>query len=110
MTGVPRKKNQTLRTRSLSLAALAVLALGLFLAAAAPLPQPQATPAPVSEIVLTLDPAQSTVHWTVDSTLHIGQCTFALESGTVPFVPETWTAGALACFCSSYGGHEHICW
>jgi len=75
-----------LRTRSLSVAALAVLALGLFLAAAAPLPQPQATPAPVSEIVLTLDPAQSTVHWTVDSTLH-------MKSGTVHFDPETGKAG-----------------
>src|SRR5258706_2464571 len=93
MTGVPRKKNQTLRTRSLSVAALAVLALGLFLAAAAPLPQPQATPAPVSEIVLTLDPAQSTVHWTVDSTLHMVHGTFALKSGTVHFDPETGKAG-----------------
>ena len=93
MTGVPRKKNQTLRTRSLSVAALAVLALGLFLAAAAPLPQPQATPAPVSEIVLTLDPAQSTVHWTLDSTLHMVHGTFSPKSGTMHFDPETGKAG-----------------
>jgi polyisoprenoid-binding protein YceI len=84
---------QAFRARSLSVAALAVLALALFLAAAAPQPQPQATPAPVSEIVLTLDPAQSTVHWTVDSTLHMVHGTFVLKSGTVHFDPETGKAG-----------------
>jgi polyisoprenoid-binding protein YceI len=77
--------------RSLTLAALA--ALGLVLSAAAPLPQPRATPAPTSEIVLTLDPAQSTVHWTMDSTLHTVHGTFALKSGTVHFDPQTGKAG-----------------
>jgi len=84
---------QAFRARSLSIATLAVLALALFLSAATPLPQPQATSAPVSEIVLTLDPAQSTVHWTVDTTLHIVHGTFALKSGTVHFDPETGKAG-----------------
>jgi polyisoprenoid-binding protein YceI len=84
---------QAFRARSLSVAALAVLALALFPAAAAPPPQPQANPAPGSEIVLTLDPAQSTVHWTVDSTLHMVHGTFALKSGTVHFNPETGKAG-----------------
>jgi polyisoprenoid-binding protein YceI len=84
---------QAFRARSLSVAALAVLALALFPAAAAPPPQPQAEPAPVSEIVLTLDPAQSTVHWTVDSTLHMVHGTFAMKSGTVHFNPETGKAG-----------------
>jgi len=83
---------QAFRARSLSVAALAVLALALFPAAAAPPPQPQAEPAPVSEIVLTLDPAQSTVHWTVDSTLHMVHGTFAMKSGTVHFNPETGKA------------------
>jgi polyisoprenoid-binding protein YceI len=73
-------------------AALAVLGLVLFLAAA-PQPRPQATPAPVSEIVLTLNPAQSIVHWTVDSSLHTVHGTFALTSGTVHFDPETGKAG-----------------
>jgi polyisoprenoid-binding protein YceI len=72
---------------------LAVFSLALFLSAAAPLPQPQATQAAVSEIVLTLDPAQSRVHWTVDSTLHRVHGTFALKSGTVHFDPETGKAG-----------------
>jgi polyisoprenoid-binding protein YceI len=84
---------QAFRVRSRSVAALAVLALALLLSAAAPRPQPHATPAPVSEIVLTLDPAQSTVHWTVDSTLHMVHGTFALKSGTVHFDPETGKAG-----------------
>src|ERR1700681_4829396 len=81
------------RARSLTVASVAVLGLALFLAAAAPLPQSPATPAPVSEIVLTLDPAQSTVHWTVDSSLHTIHGTFALKSGTVHFDPETGKAG-----------------
>jgi polyisoprenoid-binding protein YceI len=79
--------------RSLTVAASAVLGLALFLSAAAPLPQPQATQAVVSEIVLTLDPAQSKVHWTVDSTLHTVHGTFALKSGTVHFARETGKAG-----------------
>jgi polyisoprenoid-binding protein YceI len=80
------------RARSLTIGALAVLGLALFLAAAAA-PQPPATPAPVSEIVLTLDPARSTVHWTVDSSLHTIHGTFALKSGTLHFDPETGKAG-----------------
>ncbi|MFI5098644.1 MAG: YceI family protein [Candidatus Acidiferrales bacterium] len=72
---------------------MAVAGLALFLSAAPTLPQRQATPAPTSEIVLTLDPAQSKVHWTVDSTLHTVHGTFALKSGTVHFDPETGKAG-----------------
>src|ERR1700687_3592749 len=82
---------QAFRARSLSVATLAVLALALFLSAATP--QPQATSAPDSEIVLTLDTAQSTVHWTVDTTLHMVHGTFALKSGTVHFDPDTGKAG-----------------
>ena len=82
---------QAFQARSRTVAALAVLGLVLFLAAA-PLPRPQATPAPVSEIVLTLDPAQSIVHWTVDSSLHTLHGTFALKSGNLHFDPETGKA------------------
>ncbi len=72
---------------------LAVLGIVLFLAAAAPLPRAASTQATVSEIVLTLDPAQSKVHWTVDSTMHTVHGTFAVKSGTVHFDPETGKAG-----------------
>ncbi len=79
--------------KSLGVGGLAVLGLALFLSAAPTLPQQQATQAAVSEIVLTLDPAQSKVHWTVDSTWHTVHGTFALKSGTVHFDPETGKAG-----------------
>jgi polyisoprenoid-binding protein YceI len=62
------------------------------LAAAALAPAQQATPARVLEVVLTLDPAQSTVHFRVDSSLHTVHGTFALKSGTVHFDPETGKA------------------
>jgi polyisoprenoid-binding protein YceI len=53
---------------------------------------PGAQPA-TSEIVLTLDPSQTQVHWTVDSALHTVHGTFALKSGTVHFDPNTGVAG-----------------
>jgi len=76
-----------------SLRAAAVLGLVVLLAAAAPPPPTGSTQAAASEIVLTLDPAQSKVHWTVDSTLHTVHGTFALKSGNVHFDPETGRAG-----------------
>jgi len=41
------------------------------------------------ELALTLDPAQTVVHYTVDSTLHTVHGTFTLTRGTVQFDPET---------------------
>jgi polyisoprenoid-binding protein YceI len=52
----------------------------------------QTTPSSSSEIVLTLDPAQSNLHWKVDSTLHMVHGTFALKSGTVRLNAETGDA------------------
>ncbi len=83
---------RVLWAKSLSIRALAVLGLVLFLAAATPLPLAAAPQAAVPEIVLTLAPAQSKVHWTVDSTLHTVHGTFTLKSGTVHFDPETGKA------------------
>jgi polyisoprenoid-binding protein YceI len=79
--------------KSFSAAAVAVFGLALFLSAApAPPRAPGATQAG-SEIVLTLDPAQSKVHFTVDSTLHTVHGTFNLKSGTLHFDPQTGIAG-----------------
>jgi polyisoprenoid-binding protein YceI len=72
---------------------LAVLGSAPFFAIGVPPPPPQAARAPVPEVVLTLDPAQSKVHWSLDSTLHTVHGSFAMKSGTVHFDPETGKAG-----------------
>lgn len=73
------------------LAAVMLAAVGLLIcfwsARAAPLQNAKPITAP--EIVLTLDPAQTAVHYTVDSTLHTVHGTFELTRGTVQFDPET---------------------
>jgi len=72
---------------------LAAALVILLFAAATPAPSTQPSPATASEIVLTLDPTQSKVHWIVDSTLHTVHGTFALKNGTVHFDPESGKAG-----------------
>lgn len=84
---------QVSAVKSLSAATFAVLDLALFLSAAPAPPRPQVTQAPHSELVLTLDPAQCKVHFTVDSSLHTVHGTFSLKSGTVHFDPQTGKAG-----------------
>jgi polyisoprenoid-binding protein YceI len=78
--------------KSLSSATLAALGFVLFFSAAPSWPQPPAPPA-ASQVVLTLDPAQSTVHWSVGSTVHTVHGTFTLKSGTIHFDPQTGKAG-----------------
>ncbi len=59
---------------------------------AAPAP-PQTTPAAIQELKLELDPAQSKVHYAVDSTLHKVEGTFALKKGSmVKFDPDSGKA------------------
>lgn len=87
------KNKNSFRPRALLLGATAVLVLALFLSAAAAPPRLQALPATHPEIVLTLDPTQSKVHFNVDSSLHTVHGTFNLKSGTVHFDPETGKAG-----------------
>jgi polyisoprenoid-binding protein YceI len=76
--------------------AAVVLGLAIFVAAESSLTQAASKPATqssISEIVLTLDPVQSQVHWTLNSTLHTVHGTFSVKSGIVQFNPDTGTAG-----------------
>ena len=79
--------------RSVAAGTLGVLALALFLSAAAAPPQVQPPEASAPGILLNVDPAQSKVHWTVDTSLHTVHGTFNVKSGTVHFDPESGKAG-----------------
>ena len=74
-----------------------------FLLFAAPRPShPQSPEVPASEIILTIDPAQSKVHWTVDSTLHVVHGTFSVTSGSLSVDPETGHAkGEIVVYAAS---------
>jgi len=78
--------------RILRAGAVAALGAALFLPGAAIRPRQEAARTTPSEIVLTIDPAQSKVHWNVDSTLHKVHGTFALKGGSVHVDPETGKA------------------
>jgi polyisoprenoid-binding protein YceI len=78
--------------RPLSVSSKLTVFVAATLLFAVPALSQQAAPAPVSEVVLTLDPAQSRVHWTLDTTLHTVHGTFVLKSGTMHFDPETGKA------------------
>ncbi|SRR6266849_10349484 len=56
------------------------------------LPQHAAPQLPATEIVVELDPTQSKVHWTLDTTLHTVHGTFALKKGTVHLDPVSGKA------------------
>ena len=65
----------------------------LFSASAALRPQQAATdPAVGNEILLAVDPAHSTLHYSVDSTLHTVHGTFTLKAGTLRVDPVTGKA------------------
>jgi polyisoprenoid-binding protein YceI len=75
-----------------SATASAGIILGMaVLLVAAPAP-PQATQAASHEIALTLDPAQTNLHFSVDSTLHMVHGTFAVKSGSLQFDLQTGKA------------------
>ena len=62
----------------------AVFTLVVLLSASAAHHPPQAPAAPgAAELVLTVDPAHSSVHYTVNSSLHAVHGTFALKRGTL---------------------------
>ncbi len=81
--------------KSLVIGAAAIAGLAVLLSASAAPPRMHiehpATATPL-ELSLIVDPGQSKVHWTVDSTLHTVHGTFALKSGALHFNPETGKA------------------
>ncbi|HYW67252.1 MAG TPA: YceI family protein [Candidatus Dormibacteraeota bacterium] len=81
--------------KSLGIGAAAIAGLAVLLSAsAAPPRMPIQHPAAATpfELSFIVDPGQSKVHWTVDSTLHTVHGTFALKSGALHFDPETGKA------------------
>ena len=56
------------------------------------LPQHAAPLAPASEIILQLDPAQSKVHWTLESTVHTVHGSFAFKKGSLQLDTSTGKA------------------
>jgi polyisoprenoid-binding protein YceI len=70
-----------------------ILGVALILSATPAPPRPEAAQTAPREITLELDPAQSKVHYIVDTTLHTVHGTFNLKQGSVHFDPETGKAG-----------------
>lgn len=93
--------------RSFVAGLLAIAGLAILLSAAAAPPRVQSTGVPSREIVLTLDPAQSKVHWTVDSSLHTVHGTFSLKNGSVHFDPATGKAGGEIVVSATSGDSEN---
>jgi hypothetical protein len=79
---------QVIRRNLITCCALFAFAVLLSAAAAHRPPQTGASVA-AKEIVLSIDPAQSTVHYTVSSSLHTVRGTFAVKRGMLRFDPAT---------------------
>ena len=79
--------------KSAVVATVVLCATAVLLSALVVPPKAQTTPVSAQEIVLVVDPGQSKVHFSVDSTLHTVHGTFALKSGNVHFDPESGKAG-----------------
>lgn len=82
--------SQTIR-RNLTVCA-AMFGLAVLLSASAAHLPPQAPAANAAGIVLNVDPAQSSVHYTVGSSLHTVHGTFAVKRGTLRLDPATGKA------------------
>jgi polyisoprenoid-binding protein YceI len=82
--------------KSLGIGAAAIAGLAVLLSASAAPPRmqfEQGAPPPSSQFSLVVDPSQSKVLWSVDSTLHTVHGTFAVKAGALHFDPETGKAG-----------------
>jgi polyisoprenoid-binding protein YceI len=69
-----------------------LLGVAMLISAAPAPPHSQAAQAATGETALTLDPAQTRIHFSVDSSLHMVHGTFALKSGSLQFDPQTGKA------------------
>lgn len=70
-----------------------ILAIAVILAATAAPPRSQSTEAAPGETVLVMNPDQSKVHFSVESTLHTVHGTFNVKDGTLHFDPQSGRAG-----------------
>jgi polyisoprenoid-binding protein YceI len=95
---------QVTRWKSAVGAGCGILGVALFLSATAAPPRPLAQHVAVSEVTLQVDPTQSKVRYTVDTTLHTVHGTFALKNGSaVHFDPATGKAGGEVSVYSTSG-------
>ena len=81
--------------KSFGIGAAAIAALAVLLSASAAPPRmqlEQGTNPASSALFLIVDPRQSKVRWSVDSTLHTVHGTFAVKSGRLLLDPQTGTA------------------
>jgi len=78
--------------KSLGIGAGGIFALAVLLSATASPPKPQSTATAAKEVVLTVDPTQSKVHYMLDSTVHTVHGTFAVKQGTMHFDPASGKA------------------
>ena len=69
-----------------------LLGVAMLLSAGPVPPSRQAAQAAAHELALTLDPAQTKLHFSVDSTLHMVHGSFAVKSGSLQFDPQTGKA------------------
>jgi polyisoprenoid-binding protein YceI len=58
----------------------------------AAVPTPRSDKTASSTLVFSVDPARSTLHWTLDTTLHLVHGTFAVKRGEVTIDPATGNA------------------
>jgi polyisoprenoid-binding protein YceI len=87
---------RTANLKSTTFVAIALMGLRLFLSASAAPPREDAQTAaatPAASLSLTLDPAQSKVHWTLPGSLHTVHGTFLVTRGTLSFERDSGKAG-----------------
>jgi polyisoprenoid-binding protein YceI len=89
------------RSRLVGVCGFLVVAPAMLLVLSA-LPQHAAPQPPTNEIVLSIDPAQSKVHWTLGTTLHTVHGVFAFKNGTLHVDPATGKAsGEIVVYATS---------